>query len=133
MRPRPEVASDAAMLAGYRLAVAREPRSRRFLWRRAIWASAVGAEADLTAACDALLPFDDMVDLIERCRSFSSRPATRPTSYTKSRNHSNSKQPPSAPTIPRKPTAKRTAPMGKKGKFGTLTKKRIIGTLVGYY
>lgn len=74
-----EVASDAEILASYQLAVAREPRSRRFLWRRAIWASAVGAEADLTAACDALLPFDDMVDLIERCRSFSSRPATRPS------------------------------------------------------
>ncbi|MFT5686110.1 MAG: hypothetical protein ACI8RZ_007065 [Myxococcota bacterium] len=71
-------ATDAEILASFEQAVVREPRSRKFLWRRALWASVAGTPEQLTAACDGLAQHSDTVELIERCQGFFDKPAKRP-------------------------------------------------------
>lgn len=73
------LATDAEILASFEQAVAREPRSRKFLWRRAIWASAVGTPEQLAAACADLSRLSDNADLHERCLALSESPSRRPS------------------------------------------------------
>jgi len=75
------VATDAEILAAYEQAVEREPHSSRFLWRRALWASAVGTQAQLDQACEALSVFDDQAESASKCRKMKlgrARPLTAP-------------------------------------------------------
>jgi hypothetical protein len=60
-------ATDAEILANYVLATTREPHSRRFVWRRAMWAAAVGTPEQLQAACDRIHAQPAMADLRDKC------------------------------------------------------------------
>lgn len=64
-------ATDAEILANYELATTREPNSRRFVWRRAMWAAAVGTQEQLDAACALIRSKRSMADLVEKCEGLS--------------------------------------------------------------
>lgn len=73
------LATDAEVLANYEQAVAREPRSLRFLWRRAVWAAIAGTPEQLTVACDDLAEFVDAQERIAQCQGFFDKPPMRPS------------------------------------------------------
>ncbi|MDG1479508.1 MAG: hypothetical protein P8R54_07950 [Myxococcota bacterium] len=73
------LATDAEVLASFEQAVAREPRSLRFLWRRAVWTAIAGTPEQLTVACDDLAGFADSRERLEQCQAFFDKPPRRPS------------------------------------------------------
>lgn len=76
-------ATDAEILANYELATEREPHSRRFVWRRALWASAVGTPEQVQAACDLVRATPDLAERVEKCEALMAHRAPRPDTTPK--------------------------------------------------